>query len=135
MAFITKITTQNHALRTDTIETATCDDIKNIIMNRSTAPTLYDTSTVDGTFLVYLMLDNDNAHLSLWRGHTCYSVSEVDADGFVNIGWNSIPAWSVVKHSPKILRAKERFIIKDQLITELIWKSETRELEIAKIAG
>lgn len=128
MAFITKITTQNHALRTDTIETATCDDIKNIIMNRSTAPTLYETSTVDGNFLVYLMLDNNNAHLSLWRGDTCYYASEGDADGFVDIGWNSFPAWSVVKNSSKILEAVERFINEDQLITELIWKSETLEL-------
>ncbi len=128
MAFITRITTRNHELHTTSIETATWNEIANIIMNHSTSPTLYEVSVVDGDFLLYLMVDNIHAHLSLWRGDTCYYASEGDADGFVDIGWNSFPAWCVVKNSSKILEAAEKFINEDQLIVEFTWKSETLEL-------
>ena len=106
-------------------------DILHAINEFRSAPTLFQLSRNEGT-LLYMMLDGDLVHLSVFDPpelchYLTYDESE-GLNGYVDLGWNSYPAWSVVRGVDRVLDIAKLFVEQHRLASDAQWREEVLDL-------
>ena len=114
-------------LQTSKIEVQGSADLRRAVAACHDAPCLLQLSTADGNPVLYFMVDGDRAHMSAWehpeRYHYLTSDPPLVPDEFIDLGWNSYPAWSVTLLE-KALSAAELFVDQRKLADWGKWRLE-----------
>ena len=114
-------------LETSRSEVQSSADVRRAVAECHHAPCLISLSTTDGNPVLYFMIDGDRAHLSAWEHpelcHYLTSDPPLVADEFIDLGWNSYPAWSVTPLD-KALSAAELYVDERKLADWGKWRRE-----------
>ncbi len=104
--------------------------VVNVIVSSAVAQaTLFEVSTMDDEIVVRMMQSDNVVQASLWRAgddccYLCSSDPDPDTSEFVDIGWESFPAWCVTDNVDVAIAAIAKFLTTRELDPKSKWHCE-----------